>query len=251
MQQVSEAGGRGGAGRALATSQGRRSCTAVAGSLAALVLGLVACACNPAPVSVAARRLVPIAGGEVRRIAVLPFTTSERLSRPGAGEAFVEPPAETVTRAVATAMRRQRDWQIVDDMVVVEAFRKLYGEVRAPTPPEAQAVGKLVAADAVLRGQVEEFEERIGAGFAAQRPARVVFAVELMAIPSGVAVWQAAYAETQRALSENLWNLFGFLRAGARWVRASELAALGADQVASSLHQDLYGSGRAPTRSAQ
>ena len=201
--------------------------------------------CNPAPVNVTARRLAAVPPGEIRRIAVLPFTAEELVGAHGGrrGQApLAEAPAETVTRAVTDAMRRLPEWQIVDPLVTNEALRRLYGEVRAPTPAEALAVGKLLGTDAVVRGQVTEFEERVGAELAAQKPARVVFAVELVRVPSGERVWQAEYAETQQALSENLWNLFGFLRAGAKWVRASELAELGAEQVAERLHAALYGS---------
>lgn len=217
-------------------------------------LGALASGCNPAPVHVAARRLAPLSSpGEIRRIAVLPFTAAEIVGRGSAAagqEPLAEPPAETVTRAMDDTMRRLPGWELVDPLVVREAQGRLYGEVRPPTAAEAQAVGKLLGVDAVLRGQVTAFEERVGTEFAAQKPARVVFAVELIRIPSGEAVWQAEYAETQQALSENLWNLPGFLHAGARWVRARDLAALGAEQVAGQLHAALYGTAGAGSASA-
>lgn len=205
---------------------------------------LMAMGCNPLPVTVAARPLAPIAVGQIRRIAVLPFTTvglrPDRSVEPGA-EPLAEPPGATVTRAVVTAMREWPDWQLVDELTVGEALRQLYGEVRPPTPSEAQAVGTLLRADAVLRGEVTVFEERIGSEFAAKRPAHVVFAVELLRLPDSVPLWQAEYAEQQQALSENLWNLPGFVRAGGIWVRAGELAQLGATQLVTRLHTTLFG----------
>ena len=81
--------------------------------------------------------------------------------------------------------------------------------------------------------QVAGTDKRIGLfELAAKQPAHVVFAVELLRIPGGTILWQGEYAETQQALTENLWNLPGFVRAGAKWVRASELASLGADEIA-------------------
>jgi TolB-like protein len=210
----------------------------------AAVLGALTAGCNPAPVNVAVQRLAPLSPGEIRRIAVLPFTAGELAGRQPpqpSQEPFAEPPAETVTRAMDDALRRLPGWALVDPLVVSEALRRLYGEVRPPTPAEAQAIGKLLGVDAVLSGQVTAFEERVGVDLAVQTPARVVFAVELLRIPSGKAVWRAEYAEKQQALSENLWNLAGFLHAGGRWVRARELAALGAEQVADQLHAALYG----------
>lgn len=205
---------------------------------------LLSASCNPLPVTVAARPLSPIAKGEVRRIAVLPFTAaglSTVRSDELGSEPQVEPPADTVTRAVSTAMREYADWQIVDDLTVGEAFRQLYGEVRAPTASEAQAVGRLLRADAVLRGEVKVFDERIGTELAAKRPAHVIFATELVRLTDGISVWQAEYAEQQQSLSENLWNLPGFVRAGGTWVRAGELAQLGATQMVERLHTALYG----------
>jgi TolB-like protein len=210
---------------------------AVLGTLA------VASACGPAPANLSVRRLHAVAPGSIRRIAVLPFTEvpmARRAPFPGQ-EPLVEAPGETVTRAMTQAMQRLPDWRISDPLVVGEAFRRLYGEVRAPIAEEARAVGALLGVDAVLRGQVSAFEERVGTELAAQKPARVAFAVELIRIPSGETVWQGEYDEEQQALSENLWNLWGFLHAGGKWVRARELAALGAEQVAAALHAALFG----------
>ena len=205
---------------------------------------LMVAGCNPLPVTVAARPLAPITVGEIRRIAVLPFSTAElaadRDAEPGT-EPLPESPGETVTQAVLTAMGEHSEWQLVDQLTVGEALRQLYGEVRPPTTSEAQAVGKLLHADAVLRGEVRLFEERIGSELAAKRPAHVVFAAELLRLPDGVAVWQAEYAEQQQSLSENLWNLPGFVRAGGTWVRAGELAQLGATQMVTRLFTALYG----------
>ena len=204
---------------------------------------VVLAGCNPAPVNVAVRRFAPVAPGSIRRIAVMPFAIAdsivERHQRPGQ-EPLPEPPADTMTRAMVDAMRRLPDWQVVDPLVRDEAFRRLYGEVRAPTADEAAAVGKLLEVDAVLRGQLTEFDERVGTEVAAEQPARVVFAVDLAR--SGQTLWQAEYAETQQALSDNLWNVSGFFHLGAKWVRASELAGAGAEQVAARLHEALYGS---------
>jgi hypothetical protein len=225
------------AARAQRGGAGRRAPAAMLAAL--VVLG----ACNPAPSNVTVRRLAAVAPGSVRRIAVLPFTEAALARHPAVPgqEPLAEPPGETVTRAMTDALRRFDDWRITDPLVVGEAFRRLYGEIRAPTQDEARAVGALLAVDAVIRGQVTAFDERIGTEFAAEQPARVDFAAELIHMPTGDVVWQGEYAEQQQALSDNLWNLGGFLHAGGKWVRARELAALGAAQIASRLHDALVG----------
>jgi len=215
----------------------------VYGVAIAIAAALVLAGCSTLPSNVATRPLSPVAAGSIRRIAVLPFTTSglapAGATEPGS-EPLSEPPGDTVTRAVLTAMRDQPDWQIIDELTVGEGLRQLYGEVRAPTAAEAQAVAQVLRADAVLRGDLRVFEDRIGSEFAAKTPAHVEFGVELLRA-DGVAVWQGEYAEQQQSLSENLWNLPGFVRAGGTWVRARELAELGAAQIVGRLHTALYG----------
>lgn len=210
------------------------------------VVAVALAACGSLPATVASRPLSPIARGEVRRIAILPFTTvalaPDREATELGAEPRTESPGDTVTRAVTTAMREQTQWVIVDDMIVGEAIRQVSGELRPPTAEEARAVAKVLRADAVLRGDVRIFEERIGTELAAKRPAHVVFGVELMRAPDGTPIWQGEYAEQQQSLSENLWNLPGFVRAGGTWVRAGELAEIGASQLVTRLHTVLYGS---------
>jgi hypothetical protein len=212
--------------------------------LAIASVWLMAAGCSSLPATVASRPLAPVAVGEIRRIAVVPFTSAalvtDATTERGA-EPLVEPPADTVTRAVRTAMSEHPEWQVVDDLTVGEAMRQVYGAGRAPTASEAASVGKLVRADAVLRGDVRIFEERIGSELAAKRPAHVDFAVELVRLSDGAGVWQAEYAEQQQSLSDNLWNLPGFVRAGGTWVRAGELTQLGANQLVTRLRDALYG----------
>jgi hypothetical protein len=212
--------------------------------LAIASVWLMAAGCSSLPQTVASRPLAPVAAGEIRRIAVVPFTSAALVTDPETergAEPLAEPPADTVTRAVRAAMAEHPEWQLVDDLTVGEAMRQVYGAGRAPVASEAASVGKLVKADAVLRGDVRVFEERIGSELAAKRPAHVDFAVELVRMSDGAAVWQAEYAEQQQSLSDNLWNLPGFVRAGGTWVRAGELTQLGANQLVTRLRDALYG----------
>lgn len=225
---------------------GRRAVQWTTSAVVAAVAAAALAACGSLPATVASRPLSPIARGEVRRIAVLPFTTVALAPDREAAELGAEPrtesPGETVTRAVTTAMREQNQWVLVDELTVGEAVRQVSGELRPPTSEEARAIAKVLRADAVLRGDVRVFEERIGTELAAKRPAHVVFGVELIRAPDGTAIWQGEYAEQQQSLSENLWNLPGFVRAGGTWVRAGELTEIGASQLVGRLHTALYGS---------
>jgi len=219
-----------------------------AGVLAGMLL-LLAGACNRAPVTVRAERLAPLPRGEVRYIAVLPFETASGVG----AEAFEsgqetrgEAPATTVHRAVTEEMLTLPGWEVTDDLVVGEAVRKLYGTIRPVGPDEVAAVGRLLGVDAVVHGIVRGFEVRVGAEYAASRPALVDFAVTLALFPAGETVWRAEFVERQQPLSDDLWNLFGFVRARGRWLRAGELAIIGARQVTGQMHHVLYGGAATP-----
>jgi hypothetical protein len=232
------------------TMEGRRTSIGLVVAAGCLAVG----ACGTRATHVTSQQMAPVGRDEIRRIALMPFTTdpavAAAVSEPGQ-EPLPEPPADTVQRALAEAMARLPAWQLADDLVVGEALRKLQGEARAPGSAEAVAAGRLVGADAVLVGRVRAFEERVGAEFAAKRPARVDFLVELLRVPSGESLWRAEYAERQQALSDNLWNVLGFVRARGRWVRAGNLAAVGAVAVASDLHHALYGGRATPVPGAR
>jgi hypothetical protein len=217
--------------------------------LAAGLSMFAALACSTPPVPVTAQRLGPLPHGEIRYVAVLPFE-----SAPGVGDAVVErgqevrpePPAVTVQRAMTDAMARLPGWRLTDDILVGEGLRKLFGEIRPVTEAEATDVGRLLGVDAVLHGVVRRFEPRIGSEYSAKRPALVDFAVRLVGFPAGTAVWEGEFAEQQQPLSDNLWNLFGFVRARGKWLRAGELAAVGARGMAGEMHHALYGGKATP-----
>ncbi len=226
------------------TRVGRWRCT---GGVVCILL--LAAACNRTPVAVRAERLAPLPRGEVRYVAVLPFEAAPEVGadpfEPGQ-EVRGEAPATTIHRAVTDAMLVLPGWKVTDDLVVGEAIRKLFGTIRPVGPEEAAQVGRLLGVDGVLYGIVRRFETRVGAEYAAQRPALVDFEVALTLFPAGEAVWRAEFVEQQRPLSEDLSNLFGFVRARGRWLRAGELASIGAGQVVGEMHHALYGGAATP-----
>lgn len=219
--------------------------------LASVLMGMLvlAGACNRPSAAVRAERLAPLPRGEVRYVAVLPFESGpevdDRLFEPGQ-EVRAESAATTLQRAVTEAMLALPAWEITDDMVVGEAMRKLYGTIRPVDTDEVAAVGRLLGVDAVVHGIVKRFEVRVGAEYAARRPALVDFAVDLVLFPAAETVWRAEYVERQQPLSDDLWNLFGFVRARGRWLRAGELATIGARHVVGQMHHVLYGGQATP-----
>lgn len=217
----------------------------------ATVVGLLLAvgACSNARNTMAVKQLAPLSVGQVRRLAVMPFVAGPGVGREPAAagqEPVLEPPAQTVETAVRDGLALYADWQVVGQQVTADVVQKILGTLRAPTEAEAVAIGRALEVDAVLRGQVLIFVERIGTDLGVQRPAHVAFAVELVDAKSGVAAWQASFNQQQEALSDNLLNLRGFVKTRGRWVRARDLAVIGANQTAYALHVALFGEQATP-----
>lgn len=92
-------------------------------------------------------------------------------------------------------------------------------------------LGKELKRDYLLVGYIFRFEERRGSSVGVERPASVGFGLHLFRIKDGSEVWKGRMDETQRPLSENILKIGSFLRRGARWLTAEELAAVGLEEV--------------------
>ena len=96
-------------------------------------------------------------------------------------------------------------------------------------------LAKELEANFLLFGYLYRFEERVGASIGVEKPASVGFDLHLQRVRDGRIVWTAKFDETQRPLSENLLRLGAFLRRGASWAKAEELASVGMDEALRTL----------------
>lgn len=93
------------------------------------------------------------------------------------------------------------------------------------------SAGKQVGADAVLIGHIFRFIERKGNRASVESPASVAFDLHLIRVDSGAIIWTANFDHTQRPLSENLLELGNFIKRGASWITAEELAQGGLEDL--------------------
>lgn len=84
---------------------------------------------------------------------------------------------------------------------------------------------------------VFRFEERRGGNFAVERPAGVGFHLHLLDRKRVIKVFQ--FDETQQPLSDNILKFGLFLRRGAKWVTARELAEEGIEKRITFLQEDV------------
>lgn len=115
----------------------------------------------------------------------------------------------------------------------------LQEDVKASQIKLIRAFGSELGADAVLYGKLFRFEERIGSRFSVERPASIAYTLHLIRVSDGAILWGAAFDETQRPLSENLFKISLYRKVGMRWLTAEEFAAYALNQNIEDLRKRL------------
>ena len=100
--------------------------------------------------------------------------------------------------------------------------------------------GRDLDADAIMAGYVYRFRERIGTKYSVDLPASVAFDIHLIRIADGRLLWSRHFDETQRSLSENLFQLGTFLKRKGRWITAQEMAVSGMETILKSFKPEEY-----------
>ncbi|HYB92090.1 MAG TPA: hypothetical protein VEC38_13730 [Candidatus Binataceae bacterium] len=170
----------------------------------------------------------------VSRIAVMPLADDPQGSDPLAPGASDAVSAELYSQAALAG-----SWEVVPQDDVVQAMQKLPPNSVKDLDENAAKVGRLVSADGVLYGSVERYQERVGLDYAAASPASVTFKLQFLDMKSGQVVWHADFAKSQKALSQNIFNLVNFVQNQGRWVRAHEIAMEGVKEAIADLHGNL------------
>jgi hypothetical protein len=135
-------------------------------------------------------------------------------------------------QALADGLQGKTVFQIVPASQAGLVFGRLQREdLGKPLRDLIMETGRRFQADAVLVGHLYRFSQRVGGSMAAQRPASVAFDLALVRSSDGVVVWKNSFDETQRSLSENLFEIEQFVEHGLRWFTAEELASYGMSQM--------------------
>jgi hypothetical protein len=171
----------------------------------------------------------------VNRIAVMPLLDAPPLG----GEPLEGNGAEAVTAELYSQVSIAGGWEVIPSDDVEAAMQKM-----PPTTPDnldenALQLAHEVSADGVLYGRVERYKERVGLDYAAASPAAVTFSLKFLDYKSKQVIWSAKFNKSQKALSQNIFDLANFVQHSARWVRAHEIALEGVTQAVADLHGSL------------
>ena len=90
---------------------------------------------------------------------------------------------------------------------------------------------RTMGADFVMAGYVYRFAERVGRNYSAESPASVAFGVHILRAKDGRVIWSRHFDETQRALSDNLFEIGTFFKRGGKWVTAEEMARMALEDM--------------------
>jgi len=97
------------------------------------------------------------------------------------------------------------------------------------------AVGRDHGADIILAGYLYRFKDRIGSDYAVEAPASVAFSLVLIDVNTKHLLWARHFNKTQKALSENLFELSDFIKRKGRWVTARQMALAGLEEMVLAL----------------
>jgi hypothetical protein len=143
---------------------------------------------------------------------------------------------ETLTRYVYQALKARFGERLIPLERAAQVYRMIPKDERRDTPITlARRVGEALGANLVVLGTVWRYQHREGSPAGASRPASVAFDLYLVEVKSGELLWMANYDETQRSLSENIFEAAAFFRRGAKWLSANELARFGAMETIKKL----------------
>ena len=214
----------------------------IAGSLVAMLLY----GCVPRPVAKQDQIILPDMGRE--SIAVMPFLKGMYDSR--LDEAIdrtldcalaelcfdtrdVASGAEkNLTRYMQAALEQRLGERMIPLGKTLKAYEGLAKNQTTDSPRSlAVMLGRELKADHVVVGTVWRYRERTGTPRASSSPASVAFVVYTINSADGKRLWKKPYFETQKPLSENIFEVRTFFKRGVRWLSVDELARYGVQEI--------------------
>jgi TolB-like protein len=182
-----------------------------------------------------------------QRLAILPFSTvppdaegSTTACSPLTGAVFacgvdkaINSEAEAVLEdQLLNILSTRATFEVIPPSMTGPVFQRLRrAEMGRNLAKDVAATGKKLGVDGVLVGHIYRFRQRVGGAASAESPASVAFDLALVRVSDAKVLWKNSFDETQKSLSENLFNIEQYMKTGLRWLTAQELARVGMDQL--------------------
>jgi hypothetical protein len=142
-------------------------------------------------------------------------------------------PSPILTRMVWDLLKDQaREYELIDPGLAEGVYQAILAKkIDQDLLVEMRAIGRDLKADGVLWGGVFRYQNRKGSSYGVQTPASVSLDLHLLRVKDGAVVWKPQYNQTQKSLSEDLFQLGEISRRGLRWLTAEELAKSGLEEL--------------------
>jgi len=225
----------------------RRQATAtvLAATLLISIWGLAACGPGKMP----AEGLQPMPG--IKSVAIIPFVDmaqvygrNQSVRSPITGKVFVSGAVAANATGLFDTLTLQKitdagDLAVISPSIVRGKLELLMSGdgISLSERKKVIALGRRTGADAVIAGYVYRFEEREGTAYAAEKPASVAFDLHMVRVADGRVLWSGYFNETQKPLTENLFELDSFVKRGAKWVTARDMATEAMEEMLSANHK--------------
>ena len=186
---------------------------------------------------------------DIRRLLVLPFQDISNIYGENAsircrlcGKVFttghVEPTAtQFLTKRLNEMLERLNSFELIPATQAQGVISSLLqqGQKELPETDLYIKTGQALNADGVLVGYVYQFRDRDGSDYSVDLPASVTFHMDMIQVKGGQVVWSGNFNETQRSLSDDLFQLGTFIKRKGRWISVEDLAVHGLRQILKTL----------------
>ncbi len=212
-----------------------------------MISGLLTDGCSP-PVRVTTLSHPGLSGAKLEKIGVMPFMKGRHPSNVSETlncnlcrlafdpESVVTGAEKTLTRYVYGEMRNRYEDLVIPQEQVIRVYEGISTDEERDTPlTVTRKVGQALGANLMLLGTVWRYRDRTGSSAGSMHPASVAFDLYLVDVRKGDTLWSANFDETQRSLSENIFDYQTFFSRGGKWLSANELANFGVKEVLKEL----------------
>jgi hypothetical protein len=140
--------------------------------------------------------------------------------------------AQILTEYLQEALQKRYGDTVVSLAKVRRVYEGLPSGQKGDTPRGgAQELGKALEANLLVVGTVWRYRERVGGPEGMQSPTAVAFAIYLIDVARGKMVWTGKFVESPQSLADNILEVRPFVKRGARWLSADQLAQYGVKEV--------------------
>lgn len=157
---------------------------------------------------------------------------NENIAGPVSGNVFpVGQVASDAVRIMQPAIRKA--FRLAQNTHIIEATAQDVSEMVGVAPEDGtrgqrieriRQAGRRSGANAVLCSYIYAFRKRVGKDYGIEAPAKVSFELNIIDVANGGLIWKGAFTETQKTLSDDLFQIGKFIKRKGRWIEAREMA---------------------------